>query len=228
MAVVDSGIDAAHAAVGPLAGSVAVEIDARGTRSEIVDGPHEDLFGHGTACAGIIRIAAPDCDLYSVRVLGAQLGARGTAFAAGLKWAIDAGMNVVNLSLGTAKRDYFSVLHELVDDAYFRNVMVVSAADNVPVASYPSHFSSVFSVAAHERQDPFGFEYNPAPPVEFGAPGIDVDVAWRGGGRSRVTGNSFAAPHVSGLVARILSCHPGLTPFQMKTILHAVADNAGG
>jgi subtilisin len=228
VAVIDSGIDATHEAIGSVAGAVAVEIRAGGTQTEIVSGPHEDLFGHGTACAGIIRVAAPECDLYSVRVLGAHLGARGTAFAAGLRWAIDARMDVVNLSLGTGKREYFPVLHELVDDAYFRNIMVVSAADNVPVPSYPSHFASVFSVAAHERKDPFRFDYNPAPPVEFGAPGIDVDVAWRGGGRSRVTGNSFAAPHIAGLVARILSCHPGLTPFQMKTILHALADNAKG
>ncbi|WP_436691900.1 S8 family serine peptidase [Geodermatophilus sp. CPCC 205506] len=40
-----------------------------------------------------------------------------------------------------------------------------------------------------------------------------------------VTGNSFAAAHVSGLVARILSKRPGLTPFRMKTVLHALADN---
>ena len=40
------------------------------------------------------------------------------------------------------------------------------------------------------------------------------------------SGNSFAAAHVSGLVARILSKHPGLTPFQMKTVLQAVARNA--
>ncbi|MGK5171236.1 S8 family serine peptidase [Geodermatophilus sp. CPCC 205761] len=40
-----------------------------------------------------------------------------------------------------------------------------------------------------------------------------------------MTGNSFAAAHVSGLVARILSKRPGLTPFQMKTVLHALADN---
>jgi subtilisin len=41
------------------------------------------------------------------------------------------------------------------------------------------------------------------------------------------SGNSFAAAHVAGLVARVLSKHSGVTRFQMKTILHAVADNAG-
>jgi subtilisin family serine protease len=42
----------------------------------------------------------------------------------------------------------------------------------------------------------------------------------------RATGNSFAAPHITGLVARLLSKHPGLTPFQVKTVLHSLATNA--
>jgi subtilisin len=59
----------------------------------------------------------------------------------------------------------------------------------------PAHGNSV---AAHERQDPFALDGNPRPPVEFGAPGIDVEVAWSGGGTTVTTGNSFAAPHVAG------------------------------
>ena len=98
--------------------------------------------------------------------------------------------------------------------------------NNVPAPSYPSQYASVFSVAAHERQDPFGFDYNPTPPVEFGAPGINVTVGWKDGATIVTTGNSFAAPHIAGLIARILSKHPDLTPFQVKTVLHAIADNA--
>jgi subtilisin family serine protease len=105
--------------------------------------------------------------------------------------------------------------------------MLVSAINNVPAPSYPSQYSSVFSVAAHEGKDPLHWDYNPSPPVEFGAPGIDVEVPWQKGKTIRSTGNSFAAPHIAGIVTRILSKHPGLTPFQMKTILHALADNSG-
>lgn len=226
VAVVDSGIDAGHPWVGRLAGAVALEHDA-GADGEVrlVAGEHADLFGHGTACASIIRRVAPEAELYSVRVLGARLTGKGTVFAAGLRWAIDNGMNVVNLSLSTAKRDHFALFHELADQAYFKHVMLVAAINNMPGPSYPSEYSSVFSVAAHERDDPYGLDYNPSPPVEFGAPGIGVEVAWLGGATVEVTGNSFAAAHVSGLIARILSKHPGLTPFQMKTVLHALADN---
>ena len=43
----------------------------------LTEGPHEDRYGHGTACAGIIRSLAPDAELVSVRVLGTDL--RGSA-----------------------------------------------------------------------------------------------------------------------------------------------------
>ena len=135
-------------------------------------------------------------------------------------------MQVVNLSLSTHREAYLPLLHGIVDAAYFGGSMLVCAVNNTAGPSYPAQFAGVISVAAHERHDPFGFDYNPSPPVEFGAPGIDVDVAWRGGGNLTVTGNSFAAAHMAGLVARILGKHPDLTPFQIKTVLHALADNA--
>jgi subtilisin len=227
VAVVDSGIDGDHPLVRGVAGAVALYYDAEAEGEvRVEEGPHEDLFGHGTACAGIIRKAAPDAELYSVRVLGARLSGKGIVFAAGLRWCLSKGMKVANLSLSSGKRDYFGLFHEIADEAYFRNMMLVSAVNNVPAPSYPSLYSSVFSVAAHERNDPFGLDYNPSPPVEFGAPGIDVEVAWLDKGTITATGNSFAAPHITGLIARILGKHPDLTPFQVKTVLHALADNA--
>jgi subtilisin family serine protease len=119
----------------------------------------------------------------------------------------------------------FAPLHELADEAYFRNVLLVSAANNVAVASYPSLYAAVVSVAAHDIPDPGVWLYNPEPPVEFGAYGLNVDVAWRAGARMTVTGNSFAAPHIAGYAARIRAAHPGITPFEVKTLLAATADN---
>jgi subtilisin family serine protease len=129
------------------------------------------------------------------------------------------------MSLGSTRRDLFEPLHELTDEAYFRNIVLVTAANNVPIASAPSLYAAVVSVAAHEVQDPTLVYCNPNPPVEFGATGIDVRVAWRDGGWLTATGNSFAAPHISGLVARILAKHPGLAVFHVKAILRAVAAN---
>lgn len=224
--VVDSGIDAAHPAVGTVAGGVAIAWDREDERVIMTDGAHEDLFGHGTACAGIIRRAAPDCRLISVRVLGERLSGKGQVFAEGLRWAIRSGARVVNLSLSTGKQDFYGLLHEVADEAYFAGVTLVCAVNNVPAPSYPSLYASVVSVAANEAIDPFALDCNPSPPAEFGAPGIDLEIPWLGGTTIVATGNSFAAPHVTGLVARLLSKHPGLAPAEIKAALRAVSRNA--
>lgn len=224
VAVIDSGVDGSHPDVGPVQGYVAI---TEGDNDEMIfdTEPHEDSTGHGTACAGIIRALAPDCEVYSIKVLGAGLRGSGKAFQAGLRWALDNNVNVCNLSLGTRKREYFGAFHELADRAYFKNVVLVTAASNSPVPSFPSLYSSVISVASHSIPDRYTYFYNSEPPVEFGAHGIDVRVAWRNGKKMTMTGNSFAAPHITGLVTKILGKHPGLTVFQVKTILRELAAN---
>ena len=226
VAVIDSGIDNDHPAVaGHVKGFISFWEDEDGHIHSSQE-PHSDAFGHGTACADIIRRLAPDCELYSVKVLGARLTGKGPALAAGLRWATEQGMQVINLSLGSTNKEYSAVFYELTDAAYFKDIVLVTAANNMPVSSFPSLYASVISVASHAGQDPYEFYYNPTPPVEFGAPGVNVTVAWLGGQQRTLTGNSFAAPHISGLVAKILGKYPGLTPFLVKTILHATARNA--
>jgi subtilisin len=206
---------------------VSVEPDSeRPSGYTYVPESHEDLVGHGTACAGIIRALAPDVEIYSVRVLGANLRGKGSAFLAGVRWALDNDMHVVNMSLSSRSEQWFGPLHQIADEAYFKGILLICAANNVPGPTYPSQYAAVVSVAARPGDDPYALAYNPHPPVEFGARGIDVDVAWSGGGSMVSTGNSFATPHVAGLVALMLAKHPWLTPFQVKALLQAVADNA--
>lgn len=228
VAVIDSGIESDHPALGgQVAGGIGIEYDTSAEdnlRYTVEERPH-DMFGHGTACAGIIHSLAPDADIYSVRVLGKDGKGRSLQFAAGINWAIENGMQVINMSLSTSRSDYFALFHQLADEAYFKGCTLVSAVNNVPAPSYPSQYASVVSVAAHEGQDPFTYYYNPQPPVEFGAPGIDVRVAWNNKRYLVTTGNSFAAPHMAGIVALIRAKHPDLTPFQIKTVLHACASN---
>jgi subtilisin family serine protease len=228
VAVIDTGVEADHPALeGSVRGGVIVDSDRR-TRAQVrvtPDPQPTDLFGHGTACAGIIHALAPEAELYSVRVFSRDMTGKALQFAGGLRWAIEQGMDAVNMSLSTSREEYYGLFHELADEAYFKNVVLVSAVNNIPAPSYPSLYSSVISVAAHEGQDPFTYYYNPAPPVEFGAPGIDVNVAWKDKCTITTTGNSFAAPHITGLVALIRAKHPALTPFQVKTVLWACASN---
>jgi subtilisin family serine protease len=142
-------------------------------------------------------------------------------FLAGLDYAIRQKMQVVNLSLGTTKPQYFGPLHDLLDRAYHAGCILVAAASDLPQPSYPSIFSSsLVSVVKREGADRFNFSYRYGEVIELVAPGVQVRTTWPGGGYRQVTGNSFACPYITGIIALIMEAHPNLTPFQIKTILY--------
>jgi subtilisin len=223
VAVVDSGIDTEHP---DLKGKVkeSVEAVAEDGRIEFRPSTSGDQAGHGTACAGIIASVAPEADLYSVKVLGPKASGSGDMFLVGLDYAIKQKFRVINLSLGTTKRDFFAPLHDLLDRAYQSGSIVVSAANNLPYPSYPSIFSSsVVSVVKRAGGDPFNFGYRYGQVIELVAPGVEVKTTWPGGGYRQLTGNSFACPYMVGIIALMMEAYPNLTPFQVKTILYTIA-----
>ncbi|HMJ25497.1 MAG TPA: S8 family serine peptidase [Pyrinomonadaceae bacterium] len=223
VAVVDSGIDTEHP---DLKGKVRESVEAVAEDGKIDFRPSTsgDQAGHGTACAGIIASVAPEAELYSVKVLGPKASGSGDMFLVGLDYAIKQKFKVINLSLGTTKRDFFAPLHELLDRAYQAGCIVVSAANNLPYPSYPSIFSSsVVSVVKRSGGDPFNFGYRYGQVIEVVAPGVEVTTTWPGGGYRQLTGNSFACPYIVGIIALIVEAYPNLTPFQVKSILFTIA-----
>ena len=225
VAVIDSGIDADHPDLqGKVVESVAAEADYK--RVLFVPSKDGDSAGHGTACAGIISSIAPDAELYSIKVLGAGGSGDGQAFLAGLEYAIKRKIRLINLSLGTTKPQFFAPLHDLLDRAYQAGCVVVAAANNLPQPSFPSVFSSsLISVSKSEETDPFKFGFRFGEVIELTAPGVNVKTAWLNGGYKSLTGNSFACPHIVGIVALLLESYPSLTPFQVKSLLYEIARN---
>jgi subtilisin family serine protease len=222
--VVDSGVDLGHPQIGELRNSWIVSSGPDGMMVEETD--LGDACGHGTACAGIVRRTAPDCEISSVRVLGKNASGSGGMMIAGLRWAVEQGFDVINMSLSTTRATFNEELRDIADAAYFGRTVIVASAHNLPVESFPWRFSSVISVGSHaEEDDPEMYLYNPQPPVEFFAPGQNIPVAWPGGGTIRSSGNSFATPMIAGLCARILSKHPRMTTFQLKNALYLSAAN---
>jgi subtilisin family serine protease len=222
--LVDSGVEASHPRVGAMERAVAVTIAEDG-EAVVEEDEAGDVAGHGTACAGVVRSLAPACAISSVRVLGPKMKGSAKVLIGGLRWAVDEGFDLVNLSLSTSKRDVVEALHDIADRAYFRRTTIVASAHNMPVESYPWRFASVLSVGSHAGDDPLEFFYNPDPPVEFFARGLNVDVAWPPDGTLRTSGNSLATPHISGICALILGRHPRLTPFELKHVLYRTASN---
>jgi subtilisin family serine protease len=223
VAVIDSGIDAEHP---DLKGKIAGSVEAHADNKRVVFLPTEtgDSAGHGTSCAGIITKIAPDARFNSIKVLGAGGIGDGQAFLAGLEYAIKNRFRLINLSLGTTKPQFFAPLHDLLDRAYQAGCIVVAAANNLPQPSFPSVFSSsLISVIKSEQTDPLNFGFHYGEVIELTAPGVNVRTPWPGGGYRNLTGNSFACPHIVGVIALLLEKHPNLTPFHVKSALHSIA-----
>tara|TARA_B100000959_G_C14945097_1_gene609514 strand:- start:14 stop:793 length:780 start_codon:yes stop_codon:yes gene_type:complete len=218
IAIVDSGIDSSHPSLGK---SVKGGVDIEMISGKVITKPcsYVDAYGHGTACAGIIKEIAPEVELYSVKVLGSDLGGSGHVFLAGLKWAIENDMQIINLSLGTTNMEYFGRLHQLADKAYYKGTVLVAAANNSLPPSVPSIFASLISVKNMRVRDKLDFRFLSNNPIELGALGTEVRAPWLNQTYRTLTGTSFATPHITGIVARILSICRGITPFEMKAIL---------
>jgi subtilisin family serine protease len=225
--VVDSGIDAEHP---DLKGKVksSFEVAQADGKCSLQPSTSGDAVGHGTACAGIIARVAPDAELHSVKITrGLNMN---EAFLAGLDYAVKQKMRVINLSLGATTKEMYKPLHDILHRAYRSNCFIVAAASNLPSEpTYPSVFtSSLISVTKKESIDPLDFFFQEGSVYELGALGVGVQTAWPGGGYRQVTGNSFATPHVVGIIARMLEAHPDLQLFQVKTILYALAKKQAG
>ncbi len=221
IAIIDSGVEITHPA---LRGKVIDSVEATIEKDGIIFHPSDgnDATGHGTACASIITSIAPEAKLHSVKVLGHANDAR--LLLAGLEYAIQKKFRLVNLSLGTTKTHYCAPLHDLLDRAYQVGTIVVAAANNLPQPSYPSVFcSSLIAVRKSEESDPFKFSFHYGEIIELTAPGVNVETAWLNGSYKRLTGNSFACPHIVGIVALLLEKYPHLTPFQVKSLLYSIA-----
>jgi subtilisin len=223
VAIIDSGIDLSH---NDLSGRVIESVEARVEKNKVIFEPSNagDSAGHGTACAGIIARMAPDTKFASIKVLGAGGLGDGQVFLAGLEYAIKKRYKVINLSLGTTKPQFFAPLHDMLDRAYQAGCIVVAAANNLPQPSFPSVFSSsLISVIKSTETDPLNFGFHYGEVIELTAPGVNIHTTWPGGGYRNLTGNSFACPHIAGVIALLLENHPDMTPFQVKSALYAIA-----
>ena len=206
VAIIDSGIDASHSGVGDVVGGVHIQIGQDG--ETVFWDDHTDCAGHGTACAGIIRKKTPDAALYSVRIFDASLMADGRALIAAIQWCIDNEMDVVNLSLGTTDVTFKKSLQKVCRKAVDAGVLLVAAESNDGRESYPAVFPEVIGVTGGAIYEPDGFYYRKDQRIECVARGDEQRVCWLNGKHIMTRGNSFAAPHITGIVARLLEQHP--------------------
>ena len=234
VALLDTGVDVTHPDLhGAVVRSVEVVplpsgLVCREVPAERQQAAELDPVGHGTACAGIIHELAPEARLVSVRVIGGSAAGTGEQFVRGLQWVLEQRsprIQAVNLSLGTLQDRFAMPLRRLVDQAYCQGIVVVAAGNNMGMPSYPAVFASLLAVDNQSFPEPTTYEFHAGKPMELAARGIYVRAPKSGGGYQLWTGTSFACPHITALVARLLSINPALTPFQIKTLLCVLRAN---
>ena len=225
IAVIDSGVEIDHPALAGLTLVDDLHVVDGGVQIEVKPGDGTDVFGHGTAVSAVIRRIAPDAQIGSIRVLGANLGSRTVIIREGVRQAIDRGYHVLNCSFGCGLSEHIFQYKEWIDEAYLKGIHVISACNNYDFTTpeWPGYFPSVVTVNMARFDEDHTFFYKPGHLVEFAARGVDVTLPWNNRSSKEVTGSSFAAPIMSALLARLISEMPNLAPLEAKSILHRLA-----
>ena len=227
VAIIDSAVDLTH----PDLDAVATEtFDAVGDADARTD-------AHGTAIAGIIRGrgalqgVAPRATLLCVRVFTPRLArdpaAATNALLRGLDWSVKRGARVVNLSF-VGPRD--PLVHKMLKAAVNKQAVIVAPAGNGGVGAppaYPGAYSEVIAVTATDHADRLYNQANRGAYVAVAAPGVDILTPTLGREHEHKTGTSFAAAHVSGIIALMLERNPHLTPKAVRAALVAAAQDLG-
>jgi len=171
IAIVDSGVHADHPHVGGISGGVA--IDEFGA----ISGDYVDRLGHGTAVAAAIREKAPDAELFAVKIFDRALATTGRTLVDAIRWAADARVQIVNLSLGTLNQDHADELQAAVRYASANGALVVSPAPQPDAAWLPGGLEDVIGVD-----------------VDWDCPRDTCVVHRDTGARTRITASAYPRP----------------------------------
>ncbi|MBO6585040.1 MAG: S8 family peptidase [Gracilimonas sp.] len=204
--VLDSGVDLDH---NDLNVNTQMSTSFVSTESSADDGN-----GHGTHVAGTIAALDNDIDVVGVAagasVVGVKvLDSNGSGSYSGVIDGIDyvaangSSGDVANMSLGGGTSQ---AVDDAVRNAADNGIMFALAAGNDGADANNSsparvEYNNVWTVSAIDSNDNFAsFSNYGNPPIEYAAPGVDVESLWRDGGVNTISGTSMATPHVAGVL----------------------------
>jgi len=232
VAVLDTGIDGDHEDLPELSG---------GTNTIDDTDWDSDGSGHGTHVAGTIAAldndygvvgVSPDVDLYAVKVLDDSGSGTVSTVVAGIEWAVEEEIPIINMSLGSSS--YSETLQDACNTAYEEGSLLVASAgnsgnrggggDNV---GYPARFDSVTAVAASNSRDQRASFSSTGPDVELIAPGANIFSTVPDNEYTAYNGTSMAAPHVTGTAALVWAVNSELTNSEVREILTSTAEDLG-
>ncbi|MDW7731822.1 MAG: S8 family serine peptidase [Methanolobus sp.] len=228
VAVIDTGIDYLHPDL--------IANYCGGYDFVNVDTDPMDDKGHGTHVAGTIAAVddgagvtgvAPDAAIYALKALDSHGSGFVSDIDAAIDWAIANDMDVICMSLGGSTD--FTSMRRICQKAYESDIVIVAAAGNGfgGNVSYPAAYDQVIAVSATSVFDNYASFSNIGAEIELAAPGASIYSTSLGGEYESKSGTSMAAPHVSGVVALLLSADSTLDPAEVREILDSTATDLG-
>jgi subtilisin family serine protease len=215
--------------------------DVNGANVMTTNGNVSDDEGHGTHVAGIIAAAAgngaggsgiaPDAQIMAVKVLDANRSGNSSLLARGIRYAVDEGARILNVSLngdGTSPD-----LDEALRYANERGATIVTSAGNnsrdIDVQpSYPasSTVPAVLDVTASDKTGALiPLANRGLKSVDLAAPGAMILSTARGSGYEYRAGTSMAAPYVAGSLALLAAARPDLPQTALREALLATSSH---
>jgi hypothetical protein len=231
VAVIDSGVDRRHP---DLAGVVDDEIDVSGApagAAEVAD-PHGTAIAGIIAARGLVKGVAPLARVFSIKAFrppaaGAASVSTTAMLVAGIDKAVGRGARILNMSFAGSED---AIVHRLVKAAAGKGVLMVAAAGNkgpgAPPA-YPAAYPEVVAVTATDASDRLYAKANRGGYVAVAAPGVDVLAPGAARSHQLQSGTSFAAAHVSGVLALLVERKPRITAPEAREALVASAVDLG-
>ena len=214
IAVIDSGVHAAHPHVQGIAGGVAIAPDGREHHDYV------DRLGHGTAVIAAIKEKAPEAELFAVKVFDRVLATEVIALIRAIEWAARSGIRLVNLSLGTTHPEHEDVLREAVERAGKAGVLIVAARDDAGIRWLPGSLAGVVPVQVDWvcPRDRYRVVTGSHGEVLFRASGFPREIPGVPPALN-LKGASFAVANMTGFVARALEVRPAASFEELMGLL---------
>lgn len=227
VAVLDSGVDDFNDL--QLAGSI-----------DLIPGEEEvlplfwDVTGHGSSVAGIIAAEkndvgitgiAPETEIYAAKVLDEKNQAPVSRVIDGIYWAIENKVNIINMSFGLKNNSL--ALHKAIRDAYDAGILLVAAAGNGDSVEYPAAYDEVIAVGSVDTSGTVSEQSASGNELELAAPGEQICSTGAFEGTLVSAGTSMAAPHVTGIAARLWAKDTSVSAEFIRQLMAASANECG-
>jgi subtilisin family serine protease len=162
-------------------------------------------YSHGTLCAGVLAVVAPESMIMPIRIFDDEGSADLFVIAKAIRYAVQQGAQVINMSFGTLQNS--QAIKSSISFAQSKNVILVASAGNNNTSSpqYPAAYSGVITAAATDIYDKKASFSNYGSNVFIDAPGVNIFSSYPGGYYSMVSGTSYSAPIIAGTAALIRS-----------------------